>query len=484
MATKIQIIGNSLVITDSVTSDVLFDKPKEDYYYDNSKLVDESIISIISRDLTKGSSLPDAILLSNAIDSFDVTFSEESFITFARLNLGFKTASGGSDAELIFVQDKNYFPTPVNGVITLRDNVTYYITDNIDLEGDRLISGNNTVILGASSENCSLTSTGIGTSFPTNYLIESLYTIPIRHITIKDVPLGIGINLDETGVQPIALDWTGVNFSGCGENMRCGTIGNFIFSKGAVLGGGKLIFQGSVGTIGIDNSLFVGNGSAESLFDLSSGLVVTRRFRIIYSSFVVFGSTVGINVDVNVTIPVDSYILDSVNFSAGGTYLQGLGTLYTENEPSWTNCKGIRNTVALANYYMNNNATDTVISAISTPVKIAGTTTPNVINQKFTHSNNKLIYTGELIKDFQVSVTISMSAGNNQELGLYVALDGVVIDSSEMYSTTSGVGKVESVTVQTILKLVNANYIEVWAENATQTTNITVEHINVIVKEL
>jgi len=110
----------------------------------------------------------------------------------AAINAG---GSGLTTGDIVFVDDKEDLPTAVSGVITLAENITYYITNHLDLTGDRLVCLDNTTILGASSENCSITSTGIGTSFPTNYLIESLYTLPIRHITIKDVPLGVGINI-------------------------------------------------------------------------------------------------------------------------------------------------------------------------------------------------------------------------------------------------------------------------------------------------
>lgn len=388
-------------------------------------------------------------------------------------------------SNLVYVASRYDFPASVSGVITLEDYTTYLITDEIDLGGDRIvISGSNTTLLGTSSETSFLTSTGIGTTFPTNYLIESDYTLPIRHITFKDVPLAIGINTSGLGVQPIALDWTGVNFSGTSISVVCGDIDNFIFSKGAILSSGGLVFEGDVGTIGIDNSLFVGTGGAYNLIELTASANVTRRFRTIYSSFVAFGSTVAITANASATIPVDSYILDTCNFSGGGTYLQGIGQFYTDNEPRFVNCKGITNTAEIANYTMLNNATTTVISAVNTPTKVLGTTTANAINQKFTHSNNRATYSGELVKDFQVTAVASLFGSTNRVIGMYVAKNGTVISDSEMYATTSGTGRAESVTVQTITELVNGDYLEIWIENSTDATNVTVEYLNFICKSI
>jgi len=219
-----------------------------------------------------------------------------------------------------------------------------------------------------------------------------------------------------------------------------------------------------------------------NILDILSTCTITRRFRLIYSSMVVFGSTVGINVDASATIPTEGYILDTINFSAGGTYLTGVS--YTDNKTRFVNSKGIENTAEIGNYYMTANATATTIGAVDTPVKILGTTTANTINQKFTHTDNRLTYSGALIRDFQVTATASLTSGNNNVIGLYVAKNGVVIASSEMYSTTSSGGRAESITCQTILELNEDDYVEMYVENTTSVTNITVEYLNVICKSL
>jgi len=389
--------------------------------------------------------------------------------------------SGATTGDVVFVADKTDLPDAVGGVITLGEDITYYFTAHVDLTGDRLVGSANTTILGASSENCSITSTGLDIVQP---LFTTDYTTPVRHITFKDVGVGIEVNPSGLGTQPIALDWTGVNFSGCGISLICGEIDNFIFTKGAILGSGAFTFTNSVGTIGIDNSLFVGTGDDYPLIDLQSTCVVTRRFRVIYSSFVAFGSTKAINVDVSATVPTDSYILDTCNFSGGGTYLQGIGQLFTDNEPRWVNNKGIINTAAIGNYYMSNNATVTTISASATPVKILGTTTANAINQKLSHTDNRLTYDGELIKSFQITAIASFISGNNRKIGLYVAKNGTILTDSVMYATTSGTGRAESVTIQTITEMSNGDYIEIWIENDSSTDNITVEFLNVICKAI
>jgi len=386
----------------------------------------------------------------------------------------------GSDLQVdnfVFVASKDDLPAAVSNVITLADDVTYYFTTTVDLTGDRLVGGQNTVILGSSSENSRIKSTGLGVGVP---LFYTEWTTPIRHVTFQDVDTALHIvgNVN----PPVALDWTGVNFLNVPNIGLIDTCDNWIYSKGAILNSQNLQFSGTVGTVGVDNSIFVGTGSPGNILDILSTCTITRRFRLIYSSMVVFGATVGINVDASATIPTEGYILDTINFSAGGTYLSGVS--YTDNKTRFVNSKGIENTAEIGNFYMLNNATATVISGSGVPTKVLGTTTPNAINQKFSHSDNRLTYTGGLIRDFQVSVTTSLTSGNNNVIGVYVAKNGTILTESEMYGTTSSAGRAESISCQTILEMEENDYIEIWVENNTATQDITVEYMNVIIKSL
>lgn len=379
----------------------------------------------------------------------------------------------------VFVSSVSDLPAAVAGVITLAAETTYFFTQDIDLVGSRLVGSSDTVILGASSENATITSTGLGTGL-SNALFTTEWTTPIRHVTFGNVDTAI--NIDGVTNAPVALDWTGVNFLNVPNVGQISTCDNFIFSKGAFLNSQGLIFTGTVGTIGIDNSIFVGDGSAGNILEVNASATITRRFRIIYSSIVAFGSTVGINVSTSATIPTEAYILDTINFSGGGTYTSGVD--YLDNKVRWSDVRGLVNTAEFGNYYMTNNATITPIAVSGTAYKILGTTTANAINQKFTHTDNRLTYTGGLDRNFQVSATVSFTSGNNKVIGLYINKNGTVVPSSEMYATTSGSGRAESIHVQTVLDLTANDYIELWIENDTDTTDITVEFLNLICKSL
>ena len=97
MSKRIEIIENSLVITDTITNVVEIDIPKDLVYYNNTKLIEEGIIVFfITHSLNNNVPTPTAIALSNAVNSLGVPFSVNSFITFAQNNLAVSKASSST----------------------------------------------------------------------------------------------------------------------------------------------------------------------------------------------------------------------------------------------------------------------------------------------------------------------------------------------------------------------------------------------------
>lgn len=393
-------------------------------------------------------------------------------------NLEIRANAIGTD--VVFVNGLEDLPQPVEGVITLAAGKTYFFTNELDLLGNRLQTGGIVTIIGTSSETSSLTSTGLATDLP---LLMSRYTMPVRFITFRDVGTAIYIDDDNGANAPLAIDWFGVNFLNVPTVGEIGTVDNFIFDTGAFLNSKGLSFTGTVGTVGFNNSLFSGDGAVGSLLSIAATATITRRFRIIYSSIIAFSSTVGISASTSATIPVEGFILDTVNFSGGGAYVTGV--LFEDNKSRWSENRGVANSSAISNYYMNGNTTATTISTIGVATKVAGTTTSSSITQKFDNTtSNRSTYTGAIQRDFKVTVVLSATSGNNNEVGIYLAKNGTPIPESEIYLTTNAAGRAENGVAQTVVPLVTGDYIEVFVENATAVTNITVSELSVIVEAL
>lgn len=373
-----------------------------------------------------------------------------------------------------FVHTPDDLPSAVGGVHTLEDDKTYFFTDIVDLEGNRLVAGQNTTILGGSSENSRIKSTGLtGTA-----LITSAWSLPMRGITIE---ADLALDLDADGNSGQALDWFGVNFTDCATIGTIANYSNVIWTDCAILNSKGLTFDGTMGTIGFGSCIFDVAASGTAII-IPATATITRRFRIIYSAFVVGSGETGINVNSSATIPVEGYILDTVNFAGGGTYTTGVA--YTDNKALFVNNRGISNSAEIAYYTMNGNATATTISGTNTPVKVAGTTTSQAITQKFTNTDNRATYTGAIARSFEVTVVLSFTSSANNVIGTYIAKSGSVIENSETYSTANASGRAENVVCQTVVDLAQNEYLEVFVENTTGANNITVSDLSVIVRAL
>ena len=379
--------------------------------------------------------------------------------------------------EFVFVSDKSDLPTPVAGVITLIDNYTYFFTTTVDLLGDRLVCGVNTTILGGSSENCRIKSTGlVGTA-----LITSNYSLPIRNITIE---ANVALNLDGDGTTT-AIDWFGVNFTDCATIGTIKDYSNFIMQDSAFLNSGNLTFDGTIGTIGATQCLFNCN-TGGTCFILAPTLTVTRRFRIVYSSFIVLAGEKGIDTTPAPIIPDDGFILNYCNFSGGGTYLDGF--TYTSVKSLFINNVGIVNTSNVGHNYMINNGTNTTIGVpnVNVWVKAAGATTVGLGNSpKWTQPlDNRLLYGGIISTEFIYNAvgTVQSSAAN-QIISVAVAVNGTVQAESEVSVRTSTSNQPFPFAMQDVLQLVTGDYVEIFVKNS-QSTDVRVGDLNVIIQKV
>jgi hypothetical protein len=381
-----------------------------------------------------------------------------------------------TNGNFIFINSISDLPTAVANVITLLANVTYYFTTTVDLLGDRIVCGANTVILGASSENCVLKSTGLNSA---TALITSVYSLPIRNITFTH---GTVFNLDGDATTT-ALDWFGVNFTDCATVGIIKDYTNVIIGDSAFLNSANLTLDGTIGTVGFNNTLFDGR-TGQTTIIIPATANITRRFRIIYSSFVCLSGETGINFSPSATISDERYILDTVNFSGGGTYLTGV--TQTSNKALYSGCVGITNTAVNGQLYMQSNATTTVISATNTFYKVLGTTTASVDNSKYTHTNNRLTNDASISRKYLIHCSLSFDSGNNNvcRFGFYDSVLGTIRTPSKTKGTANGSGRAESVSFSCVVSHIQGDYLEIHCSNTTGTNNITVTDMNFIITEI
>ena len=431
---------------------------------------------------------------------------DQNFVTFDQLNDHYQlfinriqqqmaTIGGGGETQFkflddvvnfIFVGSKNDLPPAVNGVINLKDNYTYFFTTTVDLEGDRLVGGQNTTILGGSSENCRIKSTGIATDVA---LLSSHYSIPIRNITFE---APYAINLDATGYGTQALDWFGVNFTNCAKVGIISSYNNFIMLDGAFLNSQDLTFDGTTGTVGFNQCLFSGNfglGGTKSILNFPSTFICTRRIRITVCSFVIPSGYTGITVADGVKFSqAESFIIQTCNFSETGTKLgisthtdvDGLDSFYDGN-------RGIRNSFVVGQLYMKDNVGLTTFVASNTWTKIVGvTTTLGVTNSKFTASDNRLTCNSVIDRKYSIQATISFEQGANPisvKFGFYISDGAVGIKTSSTFNHLA-TGDINHVSLNDIVELNSGDYVELHTMNTDNDEPLRVIDVNFIISQL
>lgn len=365
-------------------------------------------------------------------------------------------------------------PAPVADVITLLPDTTYYFINKLDMLTNRLILSQGTVLRGASSVSC-------GIENGSTPLISSNYTLDINNFSVTNSNY---VFLVDSNPLTDNAYISNVTFTGCGYLGSFKDLFSVIFTSCSFTDSGDLEFDGTIGTLAVDNCLGIPRDSTRMIHVLSS-CTITRRFRVTYSSFVVDLAATGIDVNASAIIPDESYILDTCNFSGTSSFYLG-GLDQTSNKALFVNCKGITNTAVIGQAYMQGNATATVIASSSVFTKVLGTTTAGPNNSKYTHSNNRLTCGASIERKFLVICQLSFTSGNNQtcEFGFYDSTISGIRVPSRTTVTTNGAGLAENVSFTSVISHKSGDYIEVHCANNTSATNITVQSMNFIITEI
>lgn len=360
-------------------------------------------------------------------------------------------------SKLKFVWNKNRFPAAVDGTRTLAANTAYIIIGTVDTEGDRLIGSENSTLFGFSPEISILKSTGFDDS--NGAFITTEYSLPCNLVAFHDFGTEQVLDIDGTG-NIAAYDWNGVNFVNCSNVGTVKNVSNYISKTMALINSGAMIFDGEIGTVGISDTL-LDSPTGSTAITVPATATITRRFRITYSAVVTLSGETGIDFSSSATVPDEGFILDTVNFSGGGTYL---GDLDSSSEKAlFSGCRGIVNTATRGGYIMTNNATPTNIATAGVFQKLLGTTTLSIAS-KFTHSNNRLTYTGSLTEAFVISASVSFDTQIGRTYTIKIAKNGVVQNAQSIVRGTNTIN-LECSLFDTV-ELSTGDYIEIWATSS------------------
>lgn len=189
-------------------------------------------------------------------------------------------------------------------------------------------------------------------------------------------------------------------------------------------------------------------------------------------------SAIGFDVSANPAVN-DVAVLKSRTFTGDGIRTSGsFGLKWSVNS---SGIDSISDDLSNGEYYITNNTTETVISGISTPVKLSGTTVTGSV-KRFTYSNNRLTYNGtrSIRKTVIASCSISSNT-SNKNIAIYIAKNGSVVTKTKGNGLAKTGGEPITLVAKGKVDFNTGDYIELWGENRTAINNITWEDGNITI---
>jgi hypothetical protein len=375
--------------------------------------------------------------------------------------------SSTSRSNLVIVKSEADFPAPSGGVITLdatkcyEINGTVYVSNKINLNGcalEGLDATNDKLIYLGSSE--LFTGAGGGN---------------IKSVTLA-APTGKVFNINAGGAVKNLIMQSGFIAS----SSEVGTIQGF----------GGTVYMGTVAYQNNTNGVTYQNNTNVILFNTLWDNTNHGYYEKFTGSFTIIQILGGVRLTNSAYSAVALHIsgvtslsngsVKTVMFVGTGTYVSGSFSNAWEVEATGLNTE--KDDVASANFYFSGSSL-TSIATPNIPVKVVGT---SILASSFRVTmpvNNRLAYAGTKSKRFQIMCSLTATASsNNRNFSFHIFKNGVLLpESTQSMKLATGVNS-GSLTLSCTALLAPNDYIEVWVENNSDNTGITVNNLNLSMK--
>jgi len=372
--------------------------------------------------------------------------------------------SGATPASnVVVVNSMADFPTAVSGVITLGNDSAYLVSAFLTT-ANRFVLGDNTIVYGAGSRVAGLQYTGTGTMFTGTDVSAkiTLLTLDAPNGTLFDIAISAGSSVFElTNLTVTSCDTIGT-LAGVTASQITDTLWGSIISAGLTFSGSMGIFVGSRNVFTSDVDVFDFGSSTFSL----GFILETSTFSFGAPAAVLNGAVDSANIAVGALGSI-------VNCRVFNTTAPLIGI--TTSDIRW---------IFFANSVIENSASGLLATNTNSLITIAVVNTPVLINtnwsvvgaSRFTESNGRFTYTG-LGERMSIAVAISATGGSVSEdvFNFYVYLNGAQVSASKITRTFSSTSA-GSISMFWAFELNTSDYIELFVENASDDSNITINN--------
>lgn len=378
-------------------------------------------------------------------------------------------ATSGANTEQI-VNSEADLPIAVSGVISLAANTNYVLGDNFSTVNRFDVSAGNVSWTSGNIFGPKITYTGGLTMFTG---VDTTFNIFDAALDAPNAKLFDFSDVATPGVSIIQMD--SVRCDTCDEwgtfddcqallivNSSAGSIANGVEILGTswvVLSAIKFaLISGSATFIGIDlNSATFANAELVNLVMVGPPGAI---------------GVSGITGSGNINTGSIGVFRDS-SFIAGITPISGISV--DDIRWSFNSNGGIPDTVKRGMVSLSGNVTETVIVSAGVPVKVAGTWVVEQESHFTADTTGRITYDGEvaLNNPVDVVVTVRAASGTNKNVTAFVAVNGTVeANSGQVNQVDSSDPK--QITLMWEVDFNQTNFIEVFVQNDTDTTNLIV----------
>lgn len=359
-------------------------------------------------------------------------------------------------------------PDPIDGVITLEDNLVYIFGANINIGTDRIGVGRNNVITSNNAADPLLTYTGSGTMFTG---IDK--TVTFRNIFL-DCPSAQVFSFSATTLGFIFFIDT-VVIKSCTKFATFDDLSTLdIINTGIISAEDGITVLGNTNwnVFSIVKLSFRTTSATFIGIDFGTSLHITLEL----NDFIVTGvpGTIGLKGEANsANLKVNSLgTVTTGEFIGGITPLSGI-TL-TDIRWRFNLNSGLSDSKVSAIVSIENNATETVIGTVDTPVKMVGVWLAESLSNFVADGTGRLTYKGERNEILSIDsvLTLLMAAGGaDKQVSGFIAINGSVITTTKRQGTAS-VSKAAPLGMIWEHVFVIDDFVELFVEGNTDTTNI------------
>ena len=374
----------------------------------------------------------------------------------------------------VVINNASDFPDAVSGVITLADNTIYIIGADITIS-DRIEMGANNSITGNSLYAPVLTYTGTGSLFTCTDVNADFHDLRISAAS------GRVFNFQDSIGNMVNIQIRNVIIEDCDTVGTANNLQALVISNGSALSTNQgWDFSGSSWTIlSIERYALVTSNATFVGIDLNTAVFFNIELTNLLFQSTVAGAVAlkGAVSSANLSSGSVGVMKDS-NFNANITPLNTI----TEDDVRWafSGNTGIKDTRPDALVFLLNNVTETSISTINTPVIISGTYNEERVSHFSSNSSGRITYVGE--KNFVTPIKVGgsvVAASTNKVITFYIAKNGTVVSNSGI--SINSTANQRAFVLMWQLDMAPNDYIEVFVENNTDTTNVTVSDMNIVV---